>query len=195
MKQKIIKFLLLGLLIALAYSYFNEGEAVILDGKKYPFVRYEVNPHDLTFSRSDPNPSLLNKYKWIGAASLSYGSVFLRDLSEAELSRYFESPPPDPRRAVSSILGEGQPMGDISVISAEKFQINGEWFLYVGIKRSDFPKGVKFCKLARRDGNWVLADGRRDPNGDIIKLLDKLSNEVNRMESFGKINKKSISRL
>jgi hypothetical protein len=176
-------------------AWERSGNSIVVDGNKYKFVLYEVDEAQMKFSREDPDPGILKEYPWFAAATLNHSSAFMRKYSEAQLRNLFESPPENPKASVEKILSSQEPKGDISLLSIEQYSINGEENLYIVIKMSDFPNGKLSRRLIKYQGRWVLPDGRRDPDGNTIKLLAKISDEVHKANSNGVFKVVPVSRL
>lgn len=187
----LVVFALIFFLIRIWSGY----DVVEIDGEKFKYAVYDVSLENLTFSRSDQNPHILDTYPWIASASLSYGGAFMTSSSVEKLNSYFESPPKDVKKGVAQLIGNGDLSGEITVVSVEKFLVRKEWMLLVGVKRSDFPAAVKFSRLVEVNGRWVLASGARDPNGNLVKLLGRLSDEAHRRLEAGNSAPISLSRL
>lgn len=173
----------------------NRNDSIDFDGTTYEFVVYDTAQSDISFSRSDKNPKILNVYPWLGAASLSFGGKFTASMSEQQLSKYFEKPPTDLTSGNPQYISNGKFEGEISLVCVEKYLINKEWYLFVGIRRSDFPKGVKYSVFVKRDGLWVFPDGNTDPNGNIVRKIGKINEQVHKRDNSVNFAVKSLSRL
>lgn len=185
MKKLGIIGLVVFVLLFVYVCLMNKNSVAEVDGKKYEYVLYDISQANLTYSRSDQNPPILKTYPWIASASLSYGAAFMTSSSSETLNSYFETPPPDVRNGALKIVGNDKLQGEIIVVSVEKFLVNKEWMLLVGIKRSDFPKALKFSRHVERNGRWVLADGSRDPDGNLVRLLGEISDKAHKNLTAG----------
>ena len=182
----------------LAFGFFylrSKNDSINVDGKNYEFVVYDTQSSKVSFSRSDKHPKILEDYPWLGAASLSYGAEFMSEMSEQQLNRYFERPPPNLKANVSKLTSNPEFGGEISVVCVEKYLINSEWYLFVGINRSDFPKGVKYSNFVKRDNRWVFPDVNTDPNGNIVRLIGKINEELHRKSKSANFKIRPLSRL
>lgn len=193
------KILLLGLAaFAGIWTLFNlrsRSDLIEIDGKTYEFVLYDVKSARLSFSRGDRNPKLLQTHPWLAAAVLTDGAAFMETLSEQELARFFEKPPENLKQRVSQLLAGADLKGEVTVESAEKYLIGGQWYLCVGLGRSDVPGGVTYVKLVEQDGRWVNASGARDPKGEVIREIRRISAEVHRRETAEKYKYVPVTRL
>lgn len=196
MKNKVgIFIVLVVILIVFFLAWERSKNSIVFVGKKYEFVLYEVKESEMRFSREEADPNILKEYPWFAAATLNHSSAFMEKYSDEQLKNLFENPPENPKESVEKILKTQKPKGEISLVSAEQYSINGEENLYVAIRMSDFPNGKLSRRLIKYKGRWVLPDGRRDPDGNTIKLLLRLSEEVHKTSSNNAYKVVPISRL
>jgi hypothetical protein len=160
----------------------NSPEKITFEGNTYEYQIYDCKNQNLTFSRADKNPSLLLEHDWIIPASLTLGFAYMENLNEKQLQSYFEKPPVNAKEGALNILSSSQLVGEITVVSAETYKIGKESYLLIGLKRSDLPDGVLYSPLLRDHSRWIKPSRSRDPNGEILDLMRKLSKEVNQRQ-------------
>lgn len=154
----------------------------VFEGQEYEYSIYDCKSKDITFSQNDRNPSLLREYEWIIPAALTIGFAHMHELSENELQSHFEIPPNNLKEIVNKTLQDSKLDAQITIVSAEKYKIGKEYYLYVGLKRSDMPNGILYAPLLQSNkGKWIKPSRSRDPDGNMLDLMNKLSKKINEL--------------
>ena len=84
---------LAGLIVFLFLSLYGLREyknEVLLDGVKYRFNIYDVADEKIQFSRSERNPEIFGKNKWLPAATIALGGRFIESWDNDKLKSFFE---------------------------------------------------------------------------------------------------------
>lgn len=187
---------IVGFFIVFAFFFLrNRNDSVKVDGQVYDFVIYNTTTPPISFSRADKHPKILENYPWLGAASLSYGADFMSEMKEQQLNRYFERPPENLEKNVSKMVSGTNFSGEITAVCVEKYLIGKEWYLFVGMKRSDFPNGVKYSTFVKWNNRWVFPDSHTDPDGNLVQLIGKLNQEVHNESNHVTYKVRPLSRL
>lgn len=201
--KKLIPSILLVILLALGVFFLRTTKPayVSMDGVTYEVKIYSMDK-DYSFSLFENKENELVRWKgnnMILAIACLEGASFILDLSEQELNELFEKPSDNLNKLLKSnaeSLAENarEKVAGLSLGSAVRItrvvsaKVEGITYIIVNSEKMIDNAPIKSTNVLIETNNlWKCMSGKRDPNGDLVHSLVRVSEEVSEMSRYGKI--------
>ena len=201
--KKLLPSVLLAIVLALVVFFIRTTKPayVSMDGVTYEVKIYSID-NNYSFSLFKNRENELARWKsnnMILAIACLEGASFILDLSQQELNKLFEKPSDNLNKLLKSnaeILAENarEKVAGLSleitvritrVVSA---QAEGIKYIIVNSEKMIDNAPIKSTNvLIETNNSWKCMSGKRDPNGDLVHSLVRVSEEVSEMSRYGKI--------
>ncbi|MCX8495378.1 MAG: hypothetical protein ORN51_04260 [Akkermansiaceae bacterium] len=201
--KKLLPSVLLVIVLALVVFFIRTTKPayVSMNGVTYEVKIYSID-NNYSFSLFENRENELARWKnnnIILAIACLEGASFILELSQQELNKLFEKPSDNLNKLLKSnaeILAENarEKVAGLSleitvritrVVSAKA---EGITYIIVNSEKMIDNAPIKSTNvLIETNNSWKCMSGKRDPNGDLVHSLVRVSEEVSEMSRYGKI--------
>jgi hypothetical protein len=202
MKKIMPSIVVIIILIIVAFFIKNlRHDYVEMDGVKYEVEIYNIDKN-YSFSLFENKEKDLIKWKnnnLILIVACLEGASFIQDLSDEEMNNLFEIPSKNINSALklnaakfiaSARDGFGGLSLNIPVKITKVVSAKADGIKYIIVDSEKTIKNAPIKStivLIDKNNSWKCMSGKRDPNGDLVHSLNRVSEEVTNMLKSGKI--------